>query len=74
VRLEEAQLDIVEMAHTALGQMEALKKNELVLVAHAMLQEEFNQLVLPQSEGRWGMVMMNEKSLPASAMGMATMG
>jgi len=33
------------MAHTALGQMEALKKKELVLAARAMLEEEFNQLV-----------------------------
>lgn len=58
-RLEEAQLDIIEMAYMALGQMEALKKKEvLVLVAHAMLQEEFNQLVLAQSEG--GTVMTNE--------------
>ena len=45
LRLEEAQSDVVEMAHTALGQMEALKKKELVLAAHAMLEEEFNQLV-----------------------------
>jgi hypothetical protein len=29
VKLEEAQLDIIEMAHTALGHMVALKKKEL---------------------------------------------
>ncbi len=46
MRLEEAQSDVVKMAHTTLGQMEALKKKELVLVARAMLEEEFNQWVL----------------------------
>ncbi len=46
LRLEEGQSDVVEMAHTALGQMEALKKKELVLAACAMSEEEFNQLVL----------------------------
>jgi hypothetical protein len=51
LRLEEAQLDVVEMAHTALGQMEALKKKELVLEARAMFEEEFNQLVLARSDG-----------------------
>ena len=51
MRLEEAQLDVVEMAHTALGQMEALKKKELILAARAMSEEEFNQLVLAQSNG-----------------------
>ncbi len=58
LRLEEAQLDVVEMAHTALGQMEALKKKELVLAARAMLEDEFNQLVLAQSDG--GAVVMDE--------------
>ncbi len=48
----------IEMAHTALGQMEALKKKELVLAARAMLEEEFNQLVLAQSNG--GAAMMDE--------------
>jgi hypothetical protein len=51
LRLEEAQSDVVEMAHTALGQMEALKKKELVLAARAMSEEEFNQLVLARSDG-----------------------
>jgi len=51
LRLEEAQLDVVEMAHTTLGQMEALKKKELVLVARAMSEEEFNQLVLARNDG-----------------------
>ena len=51
LRLEEAQSDIVEMAHTALGQMEALKKKELVLVAHAMSEEEVNESALARSKG-----------------------
>ena len=38
-------MDTVEMAHTNQGQMEVLKKKELILVAHAMSQEEFNKLV-----------------------------
>jgi hypothetical protein len=45
VRLEEAQSEIVDMAHTALGHMEELKKKELVLAARAMSQEEFDKLV-----------------------------
>jgi hypothetical protein len=49
---QEAQSDVIDMAHMALGQMEALKKKELVLAAHAIFQEEFNQLVLARSEGR----------------------
>ncbi len=44
-------MDVLEMAHTALGQMEAPKKKELVLAARAMSEEEFNQLVLAQSDG-----------------------
>jgi hypothetical protein len=52
LRLEEAQSDVVKMAHTAPGQMEAPKnKKELVLVAHAMSEEEFNQLGLARSKG-----------------------
>ena len=43
--LEEAQSNIVEMAHTHLGHMEALKKKELLLTAHAMSQKEFDKLV-----------------------------
>ncbi len=39
----------VKIAHTA-GQMEALKKKELVLVARAMSEEEFNQLVLAPNQ------------------------
>ena len=58
LRLEEAQSDVIEMAHTALGQMEALKKKELVLAARAMSEEEFNQLVLARSNG--GAVVMDE--------------
>jgi hypothetical protein len=45
MQLEEAKSDIVEMEHTHLGHMEALEKKELVLVARAMSQEEFDQLV-----------------------------
>ncbi len=45
LKLEEAKPDIVEMEHTHLGHMEALKKKELVLAARAMSQEEFDQLV-----------------------------
>jgi hypothetical protein len=45
MQLEEAKSDIVEMEHTHLGHMEALKKKELVLAARAMSQEEFVQLV-----------------------------
>jgi hypothetical protein len=43
--LEEAQSNIVEMAHTHLGHMEALKKKELLLAARAMSQKEFDELV-----------------------------
>ena len=43
VKLEEAQLDVVEMAHTALGHLVALKKKELLLAAREMSQEEFDQ-------------------------------
>ena len=38
--------------------MEALKKKELVLAARAMLEEEFNQLVLAWSDG--GAAVMDE--------------
>ncbi len=50
VKLEEAQSDVVEMAHTALGHMVALKKKELLLAAREMSQEEFDQLVAAISE------------------------
>ena len=50
VKLEEAQSDVVEMAHTALGHMVALKKKELLLAAREMSQEEFDQLVAARSE------------------------
>ncbi len=43
-QLVEAQSDVVKMAHTALGQLEALKKKELLLAALSMSQEEFDQL------------------------------
>ena len=40
----EAQSDIVDMAHTALGQLEALKKKELTLAAMTMPDDEFEKL------------------------------
>jgi hypothetical protein len=40
--LLEAQSDVVEMAHTALGHLEELKKKELVLAAMTMSNEEFD--------------------------------
>ena len=43
-QLMEAQCNVVEMAHTALGHLEALKKKELLLAALLMSQEEFDQL------------------------------
>ena len=43
-KLEEAQSDTVEMEHTHLGHLEALKKKELILSARAMSEEEFAQL------------------------------
>jgi len=50
VRLEEVQSDIIDMAHTALGHMEELKKKELVLAACEMSQEEFDKLVAARNE------------------------
>ena len=50
VKLEEAQSDVIEMTHTALGHMVALKKKELLLAARQMSQEEFDQLVTARSE------------------------
>jgi hypothetical protein len=50
VKLEKAQSDIVEMAHTAMGHMEVLKKKVLVLAVPAMSQEEFDQLVAAGNE------------------------
>jgi hypothetical protein len=43
-QLKEAQSDVVEMAHTALSHLEALKKKELLLAALLMTQEEFDKL------------------------------
>ncbi len=48
--LEEAESNVVEMAHTHLGHMEALKKKELLLAARAMSQEEFDKLVSDRNE------------------------
>jgi hypothetical protein len=49
-KLLEAQSEIVEMAHTALGHLEELKKKELVLAAMTMSNEEFNQLVAQRNQ------------------------
>jgi hypothetical protein len=43
-KLLEAQTNIVEMAHMALGHLEAFKKKELVLAAMAMTDKEFGKL------------------------------
>jgi len=43
-KLLEAQSDIVDMAHTALGQLEALKKKELLLSAMTMPDDEFEKM------------------------------
>ena len=48
--LLEAQSDVVEMAHTALGHLEELKKKELVLAAMTMSNEEFNRLVAQRNQ------------------------
>ncbi len=50
IKLLEAQLDIVEMAHTALGHLEELKKKELVLAALTMTQEEFDKLAANRNQ------------------------
>ena len=50
IKLLEAQSDVVEMAHTALGHLEALKKKELVLAALTMTQEEFDKLAADRNE------------------------
>jgi len=44
-KLLEAQSDFVEMAHTAIGHLEEMKKKELALAAITMSQEEFYKLV-----------------------------
>ena len=50
LKLLEAQSDVVEMAHTALGHLEAQKKKELVLAALTMTQEEFDKLAADRNE------------------------
>ena len=40
----ESQSDIVPMAHTAVGQLKALKKKELTLAAMTMPEDEFDKL------------------------------
>jgi hypothetical protein len=48
--LLEAQSDVVEMAHTALGHLEDLKKKELVLAAMAMSNKEFDRMVAQRNQ------------------------
>ena len=60
-KLLEAQSDFVEMAHTAIGHLEEMKKKELALAAMTMSQEEFDQLV----EQRTALV-AEESSTPAN--------
>ena len=50
VKLLEAQSDVVKMAHTALGHLEALKKKELILAAMTMTQEEFATLDVARND------------------------
>ena len=59
-KLLEAQSDFVEMAHTAIGHLEEMKKKELALAAITMSQEEFDKLV----EQRTALV-AEESSTPA---------
>jgi len=49
-QLKEAQSNVVEMAHTALGHLEALKKNALLLAALLMTQEEFDKLAVKREK------------------------
>ena len=43
-KLLESQSDVVEMAHTAIGHLEELKKKELLLAAMTMTEDEFATL------------------------------
>ena len=49
-KLLEAQSDIVDMAHTAIGQLEALKKKELTIAAMTMPKDEFEKLCADQKK------------------------
>ena len=49
-QLKEAQSNVVEMAHTALGHLEALKKKALLLAALLMTQEEFDKLAVKREK------------------------
>ena len=61
VKLLEAQSDSVEMAHTAIGHLEELKKKELVIAAMTMTEEEFTALADKRKE------LLNESSPPVDA-------
>jgi hypothetical protein len=49
-KMLEAQSDIVEMAHTALGHLEELKKKVMVLAAMTMSNNEFDQLISQRNQ------------------------
>ena len=57
--LLQAQFNIVDMAHTALGQLEELKKKELLLSALMMSHDEFKQLAADQEN-----LIVDSSSLP----------
>ncbi len=48
-KLNEAQSNVIEMAHTAISHLEVLKKKELLLAMLLMTQEEFDNLT-----ANWG--------------------
>ena len=58
-KLLKAQSDIVDMAHTALGQLEALKKKELTLAAMTMPDDELEKLCADQKK-----LIVESSSLP----------
>jgi hypothetical protein len=62
--LLEAQSDVVEMAHTALGHLEELKKKELELAAMAMSNEEFDRLVAQRNQLIVESVVSDDPNLP----------
>ncbi len=50
IKLLEAQSDVVEMAHKALGHLEVLKKKELVLATFTMTQDDFDKLAADRNQ------------------------
>ena len=61
-KLLEAQSDTVDMAHTAIGQLEALKKKELTLAAMTMPEDEFEKLCADRKK-----MIVESSSLPDTA-------